>query len=104
MSVTFHLLDSIAQDTKHEEKDSYTIYLFGSTAEGKPVQCEVQGFQPFFYIELPPTKDAFSDFLERMDTDKGISFEECSKSPMYGYTGGKKMNLVKISTTTILFL
>ena len=100
MSLTFHLLDSIAQDTKHEEKDSYTIYLFGSTAEGKAVQCQVQGFQPFFYIELPPIKDAFSDFLERMDTENGVSFEECSKSPMYGYTGGKKLNLVKISTKT----
>ena len=100
MSLTFHLLDSIAQDTKLEEKDSYTIYLFGSTAEGKPVQCQIQGFQPFFYIELPSVKDAFSDFLERMDTESGASFEECSKSPMYGYTGGRKLNLVKISTKT----
>jgi DNA polymerase elongation subunit (family B) len=100
MSVTFHLLDSIAQDTKLEDKDTYTIYLFGSTAEGKPVQCEVQGFQPFFYIELPPVKDAFSDFLGRMETESGVSFEECLKSPMYGYTGGKKLNLVKLSTKT----
>ena len=112
MPLTFHLFDSIAQDSDpgyNKTKDtSYTIFLFGSTSEGRPVRLTVNGFEPFFYIELPETKSAFADFLENMNkqlayrdisTDT-VRFEECSKSSMYGYSGGKKMSLVKISTKT----
>ena len=106
MSVTFHILDSLAQDTKLEDKDSYTIHLFGSTPEGVPVQCTVQGFEPFFYVEIPSTRDAFSDFLDRIQGEMAsipqdsVRFDECSKAPMYGYSGGKKLSLLKISTKT----
>lgn len=108
MPITFHLFDSIAQDERIEGKDTYTILLFGSSAEGKPVQLKVTGFEPFFYVELPSTKDAYGDFVERISSDipsLGISsdavrFEECQKSSMYGYSGGKKLNLVKVITKT----
>ena len=104
MPLTFHLFDSIAQDSDADKtKDtSYTIFLFGSTSEGTPVRLTVNGFEPFFYIELPETKSAFADFLEHMRhiSDETVHFEECSKSSMYGYSGGKKMSLVKISTKT----
>jgi len=69
MPITFHLFDSIAQDERTEGKDSYTIILFGSTPEGKPVKLTVTGFEPFFYIELPSTKDAFGDFVERLQDE-----------------------------------
>jgi DNA polymerase elongation subunit (family B) len=106
MPITFHLFDSIAQDERTEGKDSYTIILFGSTPEGKPVKLTVTGFEPFFYIELPSTKDAFGDFVERLQDELptlGISsdavrYEECQKSSMYGYSGGKKLSLVKVIT------
>jgi DNA polymerase elongation subunit (family B) len=106
MPITFHLFDSIAQDERVEGKDRYTIILFGSTPEGKPVKMTVTGFEPFFYVELPSTKDAFGDFVERMNDELptlGISsdavrYEECQKSSMYGYSGGKKLSLVKVIT------
>ena len=106
MPITFHLFDSIAQDERTEGKDTYTILLFGSTPEGKPVQLKVTGFEPFFYVELPSTKDAYGDFVERLSSEiptlgipsEATRFEECQKSSMYGFSGGKKLNLVKVIT------
>lgn len=102
MTITFHLFDSLAQDEKSEGKDSYTIFLFGSSTEGKPVKLTVTGFQPFFYVGLPDTKEAFADFLDRMNEELGsvgdtVHYEECNKSPMYGYSGGKPQSVVKVS-------
>ena len=101
MSVSFHLFDAIAQDERSEGKDNYVLHLFGSTPEGKPVKLRVTGFEPFFYVGLPLAKDAFADLMERVSQELGyqrdsVRFEECTKSSMYGYSGGKKMSLVKI--------
>lgn len=99
----FHLFDATAQDNRSDGKDRYTILLFGSTKEGTPVRLTVTGFEAFFYIQLPDTKDAFVDFLEQMGNyvqDDSVTFTECQKSPMYGYTGGKPLPLVKISTVS----
>ena len=99
--LTFHLFDATSQDTKTDGKDRYTILLFGSTAQGKPVRLTVTGFESFFYVELPETKDAFADFLEQMANyvrDDSVTFEECQKVSLYGYSGGKPLNLVKVST------
>jgi DNA polymerase elongation subunit (family B) len=106
MPFTFHLFDSISQDERSEGKDSYAIYLFGTSPEGKPVRVTVTGFEPFFYVELPDTKDAYGDFLERMNAElpglgvksDTVTFEECKKLSMYGYSGGKPLSLVKVST------
>lgn len=106
MPITFHLFDSIAQDERVEGNDTYTILLFGSTPEGTPVKLTVTGFEPFFYVELPSTKDAFGDFVERVQDalpsigvpSGSVRYEECTKSSMYGYSGGKKLSLVKIIT------
>ncbi len=98
--LTFHLFDSTAFDDKSDGKDNYTILLFGSTPEGKPVRLQVKGFEAFFYVELPQTKDAFADFLEQMSAfvqDDSVSFTECKKVPMYGYSGGKPLHLIKVS-------
>jgi DNA polymerase elongation subunit (family B) len=108
MNTTFHLFDAIAQDEQSEGNESYTLILFGSTPEGTPVKLTVTGFQPFFYVELPKLKGAFNDFVSLMEkqspqvsrllSEGAIQFEPCKKSPIYGYSGGKQLPLVKIST------
>jgi DNA polymerase elongation subunit (family B) len=101
--LTLHLFDATAHDDRSDGKDRYTILLFGSTQEGTPVRLTVTGFEAFFYVQLPDTKDAFADFLEQMSNyvqDDSVSFTECKKSPMYGYSGGKPLSLVKISTVS----
>ncbi len=108
MSFTFHLYDSISQDMKSEGKDSYTILLFGTSPEGKPVKVTVTGFEPFFYVELPQIKTAYADFLVYMTLkckelqlpDDAVHYEQCERLSMYGYSGGKPLSLVKISVAS----
>lgn len=108
MTTTFHLFDALAQDTKSEGKESYTLILFGSTPEGTPVRLTVTGFQPFFYVELPAVKGAFNEFQIRianeLDTLKipsdALHFEKCKKTPMYGYSGGNQISLLQVKTTS----
>jgi DNA polymerase elongation subunit (family B) len=40
--------------TSRDVAGSYTITLFGATPEGKSISLDVAGFQPYFYVELPP--------------------------------------------------
>ena len=105
MSLPFHLIDALSQDEKSEGKDRYTIILFGSTAEGSPVKLSVTGFEPFFYVELPSESRALSDLEERLSMEQSIPKESirldrCKKSSLYGYSGGKKLSLVKLSMTS----
>lgn len=103
-----HIFDAIAQDPL---KESFTIVLFGSTEEGKAVRLHVEGFEPYFYVELPPIRNALSLFRKRLEeelrdetmggrpklleTDQ-YTLKKTEKLPLYGYTGGKSQSLVKI--------
>lgn len=105
--VKIHIFDAVAQDPS---KESFTIVLFGTTPEGEAVRLHVKGFEPYFYVELPPVRSALPGFqaeLERlikqevpgkMELNKDYSLKKTSKAPMYGYTGGKQISLVKIRT------
>jgi len=117
MPLTFHLLDATSEDIydkPYANKDSgdhtrnepsYVIHCFGKTADGTTVQLKVKDFKPFFYVELPPTRRAFSDFskrflsqLSRNEKTAGldIQLKEVKKTPMYGYTGGTSIPLVEL--------
>ena len=85
MSVTFHILDALSRDqsktiTRETEeeleiqyeydeiddndtsygtntsKKSMIIHLFGMTAEGESLRCDVEGFRPYLYIKVPPSR------------------------------------------------
>jgi len=47
--LTFQIIGSTAKDVA----GAFQITLFGATAAGKSVSCDVVGFEPFFYVELP---------------------------------------------------
>jgi DNA polymerase elongation subunit (family B) len=106
MRTKIHIFDTIAQDPF---KESYTIVLFGSTAEGKAVRLNVQGFEPYFYVELPPLRNPlrfFEDALEkamgdvpqfpRLQKNEDYSLKKTQKQSLYGYSGGTPISLVKI--------
>ena len=125
--VKIHIFDAIAQDPS---KESFTIVLFGSTPEGQAVRLHIEGFEPYFYVELPPIRNALNIFRKRlqetiptvkrksgthedfkngtMETielpkfveDTDYTLKKTSKLPLYGYTGGKPISLVKIRTKT----
>ena len=106
--------DSVVYDAKRNKKGSPTdgreliIHLFGSTAEGTPIRIEVNGFQPFFYVELPTCdteteerrlKTKLEECVKTKFTKQAsnLSFTLVRKKKLFGYTGGRLFPFVQIN-------
>jgi DNA polymerase elongation subunit (family B) len=87
------------------------IYLFGSTAEGKPVRACVEGFRPFFFVRLPAaTEKVKADFKTRLADALGrskrwlrgvvkVKFE--MRKALYGYTGDRRFCFARLSVPSL---
>jgi DNA polymerase elongation subunit (family B) len=96
-SLQFQILCASARDVR----GAYQITLFGSTAEGKSVSLDIQGFEPYFYIELPDDwantdQVAYQRFLKehledreaatvRFDIERHRSFWDFTNNHMYTF-------------------
>jgi DNA polymerase elongation subunit (family B) len=82
------------------------IHLFGMTLDGKSLRVSINGFEPFFYVELPNERafETFKILLKNSLHKKRnsivydlIKFELVKKEKLYGYTNNKKFPFVKLS-------
>ena len=88
-----------------QEKQSMVIQLFGSTAEGKPIRLQVNGFQPFFFLRLDDEPSSFDKckrrFLALFDERKipysCVKFEKTKKKVLYGYTAGREFTFMQLN-------
>jgi DNA polymerase elongation subunit (family B) len=96
-SLQFQILCASARDVR----GAYQITLFGSTAEGKSVSLDIQGFEPYFYIELPDDwasadQVAYQRYLKehmedreaatvRFDIERHRSFWDFTNNHMYTF-------------------
>jgi DNA polymerase elongation subunit (family B) len=96
----FQILCASARDVA----GAYQITLFGSTAEGKSVSLDVQGFQPYFYIELPDDwtstdQTAYQRYLKEHLEDREaatVQFEiECHRS-FWDFTNNHLFTFLKV--------
>jgi len=139
-SHTIHIFDAIARDQRvvqdtpdgleveyieeFEHQDGspdfllnrgLVIHLFGMNEKGESVRVEVNGFHPFFYVEMPPcsTTTQESQYKNKI-ADKVLANREISKLPSHyikfevvkkqkliGYTGGKFFSFLKITVPSI---
>jgi len=93
------------------------IHLFGTTADGKTVRTNIEGFEPFFYVRLPfSTKDTQRAFQERVELmvrmskdfclkrrDGKLDFEIsfCKRKVLFGYNGGKEFPFACLKVKSI---
>jgi len=86
------------------------IYLFGMTADGKPLRASVEGFEPFFFVKIPNGKKGQTDFKRQLDdvierrfeAMQGlvtVTFEE--RKTLYGYTGDTKFTFARLAVTSV---
>jgi DNA polymerase elongation subunit (family B) len=83
----------------------YTIHLFGSTEEGKPLRCDVSGFRPSFYLRLPekesliPTAiESIRKYLDKQRIPlKELEFKRVMKHVFYGFTAKRFYPFLEIS-------
>ena len=87
------------------------IYLFGATAEGKPVRACIEGFQPFFFVRLPDKKAKtrldferlLDETLRRKKAWLGKVLERTyeDRKVLYGYTGDQKFRFARLTVPSI---
>jgi hypothetical protein len=90
----------------------YTIHLFGSTEEGKPLRCDVSGFRPSFYLRLPekesliPTAiESIRKYLDKQRIPlKELEFKRVMKHVFYGFTAKRFYPFLEISFPSFAIL
>ena len=131
--VTFHILDAISRDqittitreteeeqeveVEFEDEDSYkqkpkkdkqtrglVIHLFGMTAEGEPLRCDVEGFEPYLYIKISPKTDTalLKDQLKvQGQIPESLRMEKVKRKELFGFTADEEFTFLKLSVNSL---
>ena len=99
------------------------IHLFGMTAEGEPLRCDVEGFRPYFYVKVPPTikPDTFAfdirsrtkktmrvynkelkenEYVE-VDTIGSLQAKLVKRKELFGFTACEEFTFLKLSVGSL---
>lgn len=132
MSVTFHILDALSRDQyvkvtretedeqeveiRYADKDSdagseefkgvepqMVIHLFGMTAEGQSLRCDVEGVRPYFYIKVPSSLSLlqFKDQIKQFHPPHSLNIESEKRKELYGFTADEKFTFFKLSVVSM---
>ena len=106
--------DSEEEEPRHpsnrysaDDKKEFVIQLFGSTAEGQPVQVDVIGFRPTFYLALPAVKtQAAIDAIRAYLTFQGIplsqlTLKQIQRKKFYGFTANKPFPFLELTMPSL---
>ena len=90
------------------------VHLFGKTASGITVRCNVKGFKPFFFIKSvegprslkEQARTAVKNYIERHlpQGKSSIEITHCDRKELFGYTQDKRTSMLKLTmNSTQLF-
>jgi DNA polymerase elongation subunit (family B) len=94
----------------YNSKYEMVIHLFGMTDDGRSIRVSVNGFEPYFYVEIPNDKayEVFKDSLKmKLEQKRNLNlynrtkFELVKKEKLFGYTNRTKFPFVKLSVSSI---
>ena len=94
----------------YNSKYEMVIHLFGMTDDGRSIRVSVNGFEPYFYVEIPNDKayDVFKDILKmKLEQKKNLNlynrtkFELVKKEKLFGYTNRRNFPFIKLSVSSI---
>ena len=94
-----------SKDSRKHER-SLVIHLFGMTAEGETLRCDVEGFRPFMYVKLKDPKmstDTFRSFMDASgkEVPKSLNLEKVKRKELYGFTADEESTFVKLSVGSL---
>jgi len=98
------------ESSTNPAKLQMNIYLFGKTAAGEPLRACIQGFKPFFFVELPDAtektrkdfKDRLSGILSKKTWLRSVThLKFLSRKVLYGYTAAKRYPFVRLSVPSL---
>lgn len=98
--------DEPEEETKPKFEDlEYKIRLFGRTNENKSIHVEVNGYTPFFYVEIPKNwtqikamslVNYIKSKINKEYVTKGlIKFEVVERKKFYGFTGYQDFKFIR---------
>jgi len=129
MKTTFHILDALSRDQVntvtredeneqevevHYESDSgascvsrgkpqdrtMVIHLFGMTAEGESLRCDVIGFRPYLYAKVPPSITE-EQFKQQLRGPKSLTVKRVKRKELYGFTADEEFTFFKLSVGSL---
>jgi len=131
MSVKFHILDALSRDqyievtreTEEEQEVEYSwedtdisygksdynkktcsmvIHLFGMTADGESLRCDVDGFRPYMYVKVPHSLDImqFKQHLGQL-APASMSVERVKRKELYGFTADEDFTFFKLAVASM---
>ena len=131
MPVTFHILDALSRDqftevtreTEEEQEVEYSwedpdvsygkvdhtrkqcamvIHLFGMTADGESLRCDVEGFRPYLYVKVNPSTE-INQFRELLGqtAPASLSIERVKRKELYGFTADEEFTFFKMSVSSM---
>ena len=91
-----------------DEQKGFQILLFGTTEKGESICVEVQGFRPYFYVQIPvdwqpKTINGYKSYLLKKcvypspEAIKLISFTEEWHKKLFDFDNGEKHRFLKIT-------
>ena len=135
MPITFHILDALSRDqvdtvtreTEEEEeiertyeednekgyrsktsmtqRRSLVIHLFGMTAEGETLRCDVSGFRPYLYVKVDDRADElrFKDMMKSTGKEVPASLEikKVKRKELYGFTADEGATFMHLSVNSL---
>ena len=84
---------------------SIVIHLFGMTAEGESVRCDVEGFRPYLYIKVGPTTNEFTlkDILATSgkEVPRSLKLDKVQRKELYGFMADEESSFMKASVNSL---
>jgi DNA polymerase elongation subunit (family B) len=79
-----------------------TIHMFGMTADGVSLRCDVDGFRPYLYVKVPPSLDIiqFKQHLGPL-APASMSVERVKRKELYGFTADEEFTFFKLAVASI---
>jgi len=78
------------------------IHLFGMTADGVSLRCDIDGFRPYLYVKVPPSLD-ISQFRQHIGNvvPASMSVERVKRKELYGFTADEDFTFFKLAVASM---
>ena len=78
------------------------IHLFGMTADGVSLRCDIDGFRPYLYVKVPPSLD-ISQFRQHLGelAPASMSVERVKRKELYGFTADEEFTFFKLAVASM---
>ena len=87
-------------DSNSKQQRSLVIHLFGMTADGLSLRCDIEGFRPYLYVKVPPSLQ-ISQFHDQLRGPASMSIEKVKRKELYGFTADEEFTFFKLAVSSL---